>query len=348
MDPHAEGSRESGFHILVAAMAFYASGHYSRAFVAIRGIEKQTAAAGIIAAFLRKDFDSLILALNQVLLGDPPQFEDQLDLDEWAITIAVARAVGVALEFILSGDHGLLSVADQQLQDAGIVAATGSHPAWWWVVRLLRLMLMDLREASPWTILPPYFGPYFADDLGRYVRLLAFAKCPVAEIWSSQRASLPLALNSANRGAVINLRTGAGKTRVAELTILHTLLAEPTARILYLAPFRSLALEVERTLAATFTWLGYGVSHLYGGSRVSSVDTELAAESTIIIATPEKAKALFRASPALFENVKLFIIDEGHLIGGSARDVRNEVFIDHMRCFARAKGARLLLLGRSP
>jgi replicative superfamily II helicase len=117
-------------------------------------------------------------------------------------------------------------------------------------------------------------------------------KRPVAELWASQRAALPLALNVANNGAVINLRTSAGKTRVEELAILQTLLADPAARVFYLAPFRSLALEVEYTLAASFTDLGYGVSHLYGGARVSAVDTELAAESAITIATPEKAGKL--------------------------------------------------------
>ena len=194
------------------------------------------------------------------------------------------------------------------------------------------------------TSLPPYFEPGSETGLARYARLLAFARHPVTELWSSQRAALPLALDQTNRGAVINLRTSAGKTRVAELAILQTLLAGPTARIFYLAPFRSLALEVEHTLSATFSWLGHGVSHLYGGSRVSAVDTELAAGATITIATPEKARALFRASPELFENVKLVIIDEGHLVGASERFVRNEVFVDHLRALARATGARLLLL----
>jgi len=105
-----------------------------------------------------------------------------------------------------------------------------------------------------------------------------------------------------------------------------------------------LALEVEHTLAATFGWLGHGVAHLYGGSRVSAVDTELAAESAITIATPEKARALFRAAPEIFANVKLVIVDEGHLIGPTERFVRNEIFVDHLRALARATGARVLLL----
>lgn len=341
--PTANTSRESSFHVLVSSMAFYAASHYSRAFVTIRSIEEQTPAARIVGAFLRKEVDSLINRLNEVLLRDTPEFDDQSDLNEWAMTVAIARAVALALEFIFTGDDETLAFADNQLTYAGTVASRGGHAAWWWVIRLLRLMLADLEDASLWRVLPPYFGG-LSDLLGRYVRLQAFAKHPVAELWISQRAALPLALDTNNRGGVIYLRTSAGKTRVAELAILRTLVADPTARIFYLAPFRSLALEVEHTLAATFRWLGYGVSHLYGGSRVSSVDTELVADSSITIATPEKARALLRASPELFENVKLLIVDEGHLIGASERFVRNEVFLDHLRVLAQETGARFLLL----
>jgi DEAD/DEAH box helicase len=142
----------------------------------------------------------------------------------------------------------------------------------------------------------------------------------------------------------VNLRTSAGKTRIAELAILQTLLAEPSAQVFYLAPFRSLAFEIEHTLGGTFNWLGYAVSHLYGGSRVSSVDTELASESNITIATPEKARALFRAAPELFERMKLLVIDEGHLIGPEERFIRNEVFVDHLRSLVERTGARILLL----
>jgi DEAD/DEAH box helicase len=340
--PSATQSKESSFHVLVAGMAFYAAGQYSRAFVTIRAIEAQTPATRVIAAFLRKDIAQLVKELNAVLLH-APVLDDKLKLDEWAITVAISRAVAISLEFVHTGSDGALAELKRQLADAAIVAKTGAHPAWWWITRLLHLMMVDLHGASPWNILPPYFEPG-SEDLARYVRLLAFARHPVTELWSSQRAALPLALDQENRGAVINLRTSAGKTRVAELAILQTLLADPTARIFYLAPFRSLALEVEHTLSATFTWLGYGVSHLYGGSRVSAVDTELAAEATITIATPEKARALFRAGPELFANVKLVIIDEGHLIGKPDRFVRNELFVDHIRALARTTGARLLLL----
>lgn len=342
--PHSPQSPDSTFHILVAGMSFYAAGHYSRAFVTLKDIEKQTEAAQAITAFLRKNNASLIEQLNKILLVNNWPDDNQLFLDQRAITVAIARALAFSLEFTATGTQTYLESADQQLKYASIVAAAAGHPAWWWIVRLLRLMLSDLGGASPWQVLPPYYDPDSTDTLGRYIRLLAFSKLPITELWLSQRAALPLALDVSNSGAVINLRTSAGKTRVAELAIMQVLLADPSARVFYLAPFRSLAIEVEHTLSATFTWLGHEVSHLYGGSRISSVDTELAADSAITIATPEKARALFRAAPELFAGVKLIIVDEGHLIGPSERYVRNEIFIDHLRRIASTTKARILLL----
>src|SRR6266498_2583780 len=182
--PRAAVERESGFHV----------------------VEERTPAARIIGAYLRKDMSALLERLDQVLLSDQPFPEEQAELDESAITVAVAQAVSLAVEFIFTGARDLLGLADDQLRDAGIVAAAGGHPAWWWAVRLLRLMLQDLDGASPWNVLPPYFGPDSAATLGKYIKLLAFLKRPVAELWVSQRAALPLALNLANNGAVINLR----------------------------------------------------------------------------------------------------------------------------------------------
>ena len=343
-DSFAEKSPENSFHLLVSSMAFYAAGHYSRAFVSIRQVEGMTEAAGMIAAFIRKDTNLLIQRLSNVLLSESPKFEDQSDLDEWVITVAIARSFALVLEYVFTGNKEFLGNADLTLKDAYLIATTGSSPAHWLVVRLLRLMLNNLRDASLWQVLSQYFDQVSVKYLDQYIRLQAFSKTPVIELWTSQRTALSLALNPTNRGGVINLRTSAGKTRVAELAILQTLSSNPTSRIIYLAPFRSLAFEVERTLTSSFSWLGFQVSHLYGGARVSSVDTELVSKSSIIIATPEKARALFRAMPELFDNIKLFIIDEGHLIGPSDRYVKNELFVDHLRAFARNKGARILLL----
>ena len=342
--PFVGESSESNYQALVASMALYAAGQYSRAFVSIRKVESYTDAAKVIAPFIRKDTNNLLRQLNIILLRNKPEFLSQVELDDWAIANAITHSLASVLEYVISGNIALIETALSTLRDAMQIAISGKSPSQWWIVRLLILMLRRLGAASLWNVLPPFFYPERDNLLDRYIRLLAFKKTPVIELWASQRAALSLALNSTNRGGVVNLKTGAGKTRVAELAILQTLSNDPTSRILYLAPFRSLAIEVEKTLSESFSWLGFPVSHLYGGSRVSSVDTELVSESSIIIATPEKTRALNRVAPELFRNIKLIIIDEGHLIGPDERLVKNELFIDHLRSLARTTGARMLLL----
>lgn len=340
----AEDSQVSGFYCLIGAMAFYACGQYSRAFVLIKGIETATPAAGIIAAFLRKYSRPLIARLNAVLLAEMPEFNDSSQLDDWALTTMLARAISHVFEYSISGLEEHLNEAVEILNDGMIISEAGSNPSFWWLIRLLRLMLSDFKKGSLWKVVPSYFEPEGAIKIRDYVRLLALKTPPVTELWQSQLASLQLALNTENRGGVINLRTSAGKTRVAELAILQTLKADPTAKILYLAPFRSLAFELERTFSDTLSGLGFSISHLYGGNRFSGVDRELVIEANITIATPEKTKAMLRAAPELFNSVKLIVVDEGHLLGTSVRDVRNELFLEHLRLWAQQKGTRILLL----
>ena len=341
--PHAQRDAASGFHILMASMAFYASGQYSRAFVSIRKVEAQTDLARMIALFIRKRPDELIRQLNPYLLADLSEFNDPWTLCEHAVTTAIARALSLVLEYFATGESRYFEAADGVLNTAMRLAHDYESPSHWWIARLLRLMIQGNSDASLWHILPPFF-PDDPSLLNRYIRLLLFSKQPITELWRSQREAIPVALDRSRRGAVVNMRTSSGKTRVAELAILQTLHADPSAKILYLAPFRSLALEIEQTLGQVFDWCGFHVSHLYGGFRVSAADRQLAEDSSITIATPEKARAILRSSPELFDNVKLIVVDEGHLIGANERLVKNELFLDHLRFIANATECRIIML----
>ena len=340
----AHADRLSRFHCLVGAMAFYACGHYSRAFVLIKDVETVTPIAGIVASFLRKDASALIFQINEVLLTEHEEPLDSSELDERALTVAIARAVAFIFEHTISGEPDLLRAADSTLEDAMLISESASHPSYWWISRLLRLMFDDYARGSLWNVLPRWFGPDGREQIEKYAGLLALSSPPVIELWRSQLECLSLALDEKNTGGVFKLRTSAGKTRVAELAIIKEFQADPTAKVLYLAPFRSLAFELERTFAKSLGALRYSISHLYGGSRFSGVDREMVLDANLLIATPEKTKAMLRAAPELFENVKLIVIDEGHLIGGTTRNVKNEMFLEHLRLLSRARGARMLLL----
>lgn len=340
---HAQEDIGSAHHTLIAAMVFYASGQYSRSFVTIKPVHLTSRIATMIALFLRRRRKDLIKLLNEVLLTDIEPSVCISLVCEPAVELSVAQSLSHALEFQASGDSKHIWSALNSV-DAGMkIASELMSPTLWWVTRLLKLMIIGFENSSLWTCLPPFFSEN-PDLLTRYIQLSAFSPKPVIELWTSQKESIPIALNTDKPGAVINMRTSAGKTRIAELAILQTLASDPTAKILYIAPYRSLALEIEQALCQIFEWLGYKVSHLYGGFRFSAVDRLLADEATITIATPEKTRAIVRSSPELLARYKLIVVDEGHLIGANERLIRNELFLDHLRVACNVSGGRIILL----
>jgi hypothetical protein len=348
--PAANKATGSDFHSLVAGMAFYACGHYSRAYLAIANASSMTSAGLAIREFLRRDLNSVVATVNSIILGGDyvdgygDSNEAALDIPGRAITVLIARALHLAIEFAIDGRHQYLEQINLVLTDALSLAANAAHPGWWWCARLLRLMLTDLGDASPWTILPPHFPTDSHNGLARYVRGLTLDRRPAIELWESQRKALPCVLDDDSDGVVLSLRTSAGKTRVAEIAILKAVLSDDTAKVLYVAPYRSLAWEVEDALERSFAPLGVVVSHLYGGAQVSGADVRLADEAAVVVATPEKARALLRAQPEFLDKVKLVVLDEGHLIGLQERHVRNELFLHELTVHAVRHGAKILLL----
>ena len=127
------------------------------------------------------------------------------------MTVSVGRAIALAFEHTFSGEGNLLEQAVSILNDALVIGENNSQPSFWWLTRLLRLMLSDHGAACLWRVIPPFFGPDGASKVAGYVRLLAFSVSPVTELWQSQKVSLQVALNEHNRGGVINLENQRGK-----------------------------------------------------------------------------------------------------------------------------------------
>jgi hypothetical protein len=338
-----ETDPSSRHHILIASMAFYASGQYSRSFVTMKNSETFSRIAMLVGLFLRRNRRDLITVINGILLSKTDDFTCLSMVCEPAIERAIAQAMSHILEFQATGDRRHIDSSAESI-DAGMqIASEMMSPALWWIARLLKLMIHGFDNSSPWSRLP-FFFPDDHELLNKYIQLSAFSPRPVTELWRSQLDAIPIVLDRNRGGAVINMRTSAGKTRVAELAILQTIAADPSAKILYIAPYRSLALEIEQSLCQIFDWLGHRASHLYGGFRFSSIDRLVADEATITIATPEKARAIVRSSPEMLAAFRLIIVDEGHLIGANERLIRNELFLDHIRTVATSSGGRILLL----
>ena len=86
-----------------------------------------------------------------------------------------------------------------------------------------------------------------------------------------------------------------------------------------MAPFRSLADEVEESLTPILADLGLRVSSVLGGFEVDELEAQIISSADLIVTTPEKLSLLTRIRPDLLQDVGLVILDEGHVIEDRVR-----------------------------
>ena len=151
------------------------------------------------------------------------------------------------------------------------------------------------------------------------------------ELWESQRQALSAGLLDAPSGFSVRMPTSAGKTRIAELSIVNTLIAEGVHKAIYVAPFRSLADEVEESLTPILADLGLRVSSVLGGFEVDELEAQIIGSADLIVTTPEKLSLLTRIRPELLQGVGLVILDEGHVIEDRDRGVGYELLLTKLR-----------------
>ncbi len=329
------------YNLLIAGMSLYAAKQYSRAFIVLHDIDVDFKVGQIIINFIKKDFETMLQIASNVLFTQAPEQLNLRDFDEWVISHEIARCFLIVTDFIYTGNQENFTLIKDILEKLLALSSESVLTLYWLIIRLLRIIFSTFQESSLWSILPPFLPTKHITE--KYIRLLSGFRSPVTEIWPSQTAALPLAIGD-NSGAVINLRTSGGKTRIAEIAILKTLSTHQLSKVLYLAPFRSLAFEIEQSLNRTFGPLGINVSQLYGGSTANVTDFELINESQVVVATPEKAKALIRCGSGLEKEIKLIVVDEGHLLGAEERYIKNEMFLTHIKEFASRNQIRVLLL----
>jgi late competence protein required for DNA uptake (superfamily II DNA/RNA helicase) len=361
--PERNRTNISSFHILMAALAYYASCQYSKAFILLNKTQYDKRLTRLLFLFLSKHYNELLQQLNEILLNSEYTSKRYLKIYD----VFTARALSSLLLYIQYGNNRHLDECIEILNDAVELTAIDEDPSLWWTFRLLRIISKGFSESSLWPNLSPLIdgidvnddleyqlkfheSPFFSwaiperkQTIDKFISNFVYKdRNPIVELFISQRQSLAKVLSSS--GAVVSLPTSSGKTRIAEIAILQSLLDNPYSHILYLAPFRSLAFEIEGVLSQTFEPLGYKVSHLYGGAQFNSIDHIMIENSHILIATPEKAKAIIRANDDLASRIALIIIDEGHLLGEDKRYVINEMFTEELRHLMKKNSGKIILL----
>ncbi|XP_017101915.2 activating signal cointegrator 1 complex subunit 3 [Drosophila bipectinata] len=155
------------------------------------------------------------------------------------------------------------------------------------------------------------------DDVGR----LAFSNCK--ELNRIQSVVFPVAYHS-NENMLVCAPTGAGKTNVAMLTIVHTIrchleqgiINRDQFKIVYIAPMKALASEMVENFSKRLKSLQIVVKELTGDMQLTKAEMTA---TQILVTTPEKWDVVTRKGSgdvALISLVKLLIIDEVHLLHG--------------------------------
>jgi len=117
-----------------------------------------------------------------------------------------------------------------------------------------------------------------------------------------------------------------------------------TRRVLIVTPLRALSAQTERSFRKIFAPLGFSVSSLYGASGLSAGDEDALRTREIIIATPEKLDFALRSDASLIDDVGLIVLDEGHMIGPSEREIRYETLVQRLLRRGDAADRRIVCL----
>lgn len=280
--------------------------------------------------------------MGEALGGDEPDIDDVLST---ILNTTICRALAYFDFALETGEEEPIDSARDLLATAVSLAGNAGNVPLWWISNLCRHLIDDLWQHSLHRNLPtepPAGTEEKYPDLRRlFIGSLYARKTSEVELWPSQREAARRSTDVTD-DLVVALPTSAGKTRVAEIAALMTL--SSARRVLIVTPLRALSAQTERSFRKTFAPLGFSVSSLYGASGLSAGDEDALRTREIIIATPEKLDFALRSDSSLIDDVGLIVLDEGHMIGPSEREIRYETLVQRLLSRADAADRRIVCL----
>jgi replicative superfamily II helicase len=347
-----------GFNRLMGASSYHLAGYSALAFSLMSQGTAQANFAPVeeaIVSLMLRDLDGLSRRARAWLLN-PANGDDELtrrleaeeidpdDVVTSVVTSTVYRALAFFQFALQTGEVVLVNEARVLLQQAWSISKNANAVSLWWITRIGLNLINDLWANSLHEILPKE-GPVGAQAYARlrsmFVGELFARKTSELELWPSQ---LEAALRSTDTSddLVVALPTSAGKTPIAEITALMALSCGQ--RVLIVTPLRALSAQTERSFRRTFSPLGFAISSLYGAGGMAGSDEDALRTQDIVIATPEKLDFALRNDPHIINNIGLIVLDEGHLIGPSDREIRYENLVQRLLRRADSATRRVVCL----
>ncbi len=231
------------------------------------------------------------------------------------------------LSYVHFGDSDILENTEKQIDEYTKYFFNKGDVSSWSALVLMKPLLKRLELNSLWNNIPT------EDDImwQEYVESLSFQKSPITELWPSQIEALNSGLLENESNYIIKMPTSAGKTLIAEIAIVESLIKKENKKCIYIAPYKSLAVEVREKFEKSIGNLGYRINVMYGEYDVDGFEDEIVDENDILVLTPEKLDLIVRENENFAEQIGLIIIDEGHIVGSGARGIRSEFLINRVR-----------------
>ncbi|WP_326636352.1 DEAD/DEAH box helicase [Nonomuraea fuscirosea] len=173
---------------------------------------------------------------------------------------------------------------------------------------------------------------------------------PVLELWWAQREALAQNLLDPFKIAIgVQMPTSAGKTLLAEFSIVQTLALNPSSTVAYLVPTRALVNQVTRRLRQDLEGSDIQGRTILVEAAVPVFELDptenamLTYRPDVLVTTPEKLDLLVRSGHPVARDIALLVVDEAHHISEPSRGPRLELLLATLKRERRASCRYLLL-----
>lgn len=152
----------------------------------------------------------------------------------------------------------------------------------------------------------------------------------------SQKEAISKGILNFEKSFSLTMPTSSGKSYLTELIIYNELQKDSNAKILYLAPLRSLAYELKQRFNKVSDNLGFTYRAMYGGGSYSWEES-YCLEAQLLISTPETFMTLEGSIDDLLAEFSLVICDEGQLLDDLSRGINYELLLSRLKKIGNKK-----------
>ena len=322
--------------LLNAALAYELAGYQANAAYLAKEVlpepqsDSRADAQSLVASFIQRRIIVTEQLANR-LLQFPPDLELPLDALSLELgEVVLADGLSKACRFFLSGAQSAYREAMELLDEATKIFTGLGAPLHANIAYGIQSVLPLMMKRSTWSQLEHHSRE--SEVWKRYLTLLARPLSRgVTELWPSQIKVLKSGFLGSDDSAIVRLPTSGGKTRIAEMAILDTLQRYPDAKCVFVAPYRALASEVERSMGAVLNDLGYRISSVIGSYESDEFEEFLLRTADLLILTPEKLDLVLRLRPDISDQIKLIVLDEVHIMDDANRGIKFELLLSRIK-----------------